>query len=344
MNITFLIGNGFDLNCGLKSSYHDIYLEYIKQPSDSEIIRKFKNDLRDDIDNWGDFEVAMSEYMDNFNSEQAFLECLRDYIDFMEDYLTKEQRKILGIDDPNIFNKIAIEMEESLSKFHKGVTNSLDKLDVQYQHINVIVYNYTSVFDRLYSCSRERYPFVNRIIHIHGKLEDHDIVMGMDNINQIHTKNYTLSRKGKRAFIKSEFNIQWDKDRMIDAEAMISDSDIICVFGMTLGESDIKWRNQILELLKSDSNSHFFIYQYDCSILPQMRAERKMDIEEDKKTILLESWGITGDEIDDYFNQIHIPCCKNIFNFKEVIEKETTRLQKIKEQNKKRPIENALKR
>lgn len=29
MNVTFLIGNGFDINLGLKTSYKDFYEQYI---------------------------------------------------------------------------------------------------------------------------------------------------------------------------------------------------------------------------------------------------------------------------------------------------------------------------
>ena len=43
MKIVYLIGNGFDLNLGLKTSYRDFYKKYIKQKSNSEIVENFKN-------------------------------------------------------------------------------------------------------------------------------------------------------------------------------------------------------------------------------------------------------------------------------------------------------------
>jgi len=43
MNIVFIIGNGFDLNLGLKTKYTDVYKDYCKtSTSDSELIRRFK--------------------------------------------------------------------------------------------------------------------------------------------------------------------------------------------------------------------------------------------------------------------------------------------------------------
>ena len=47
MNITFLIGNGFDLNLGLDTSYNDFLNFYLQEKSgDDEEIRGFKADIR----------------------------------------------------------------------------------------------------------------------------------------------------------------------------------------------------------------------------------------------------------------------------------------------------------
>lgn len=340
MNITFLIGNGFDLNCGLKSSYHDIYLEYIKQPSSSDVIAKFKKDLWDKIDNWGDFEVAMADYMKNFKTENDFLECLRDFISFTESYLLKQEKEILDLDNDKIKKKAADEMIKSFSTFNIGVTHTLDALEVANKNINVVVFNYTSTFDTLCSYCYPYYPYVDKIIHIHGKLND-DVVMGIDNIEQVQNTSYVLSRKGKRAFIKSYFNEQYDPKRLEDAENVILDSNVICAFGMSLGESDLRWRNLLLEWMSNDSNAHLFVYQYDCSSLPRLRAEERMDKEDDKKIELLNSWGIIGDEVDTYFDQIHIPCCKNIFNIEKTIAE--TKLRILAEETAEREVWNRIK-
>ena len=41
-SITFMIGNGFDLACGLKSRYTDTYEGYVSSDSSSPVIEKFK--------------------------------------------------------------------------------------------------------------------------------------------------------------------------------------------------------------------------------------------------------------------------------------------------------------
>ena len=40
MGTLFLIGNGFDINCGMKTRYTDVYKKYIKEKTVSEIVKK----------------------------------------------------------------------------------------------------------------------------------------------------------------------------------------------------------------------------------------------------------------------------------------------------------------
>ena len=86
MSTLFLIGNGFDLNCGMKTAYRDIYPEYFSEPSDSETINTFKHNISSQIDTWGDFEMAMADYAKNLNSESELLECVRDFSSYANDY------------------------------------------------------------------------------------------------------------------------------------------------------------------------------------------------------------------------------------------------------------------
>ncbi len=61
MNILFLIGNGFDINIGLKSKYIDFYKYYNSIKSDNEIITALKESLSINDENWSDLETALGE-------------------------------------------------------------------------------------------------------------------------------------------------------------------------------------------------------------------------------------------------------------------------------------------
>ena len=50
MNILHFIGNGFDKNLGLPTSYPEFYAWYLAQPSKSKIIQNLKSQLKADRD------------------------------------------------------------------------------------------------------------------------------------------------------------------------------------------------------------------------------------------------------------------------------------------------------
>ena len=77
-HITFIIGNGFDINLGMKTKYSDMYEGYIKTPPQTKVIESFKNELRNQqpFDKWSDFEMAMAEYAKTLSSEKELIECV----------------------------------------------------------------------------------------------------------------------------------------------------------------------------------------------------------------------------------------------------------------------------
>ena len=127
MQITFMIGNGFDLNCGLKCSFKDAYAVYCQTPSSNELIEHFKKTINDDIEDWGDFEVAMSNCYSRFDSEESFVLCLRDFKQFLVGYLKDEEGKFKALYDDNNFikRKLRDEIHHSINTFYQDITNDL---------------------------------------------------------------------------------------------------------------------------------------------------------------------------------------------------------------------------
>lgn len=326
MSTLFLIGNGFDINCGMKTKYTDVYPKYFNQSSKSEVIKKFKEKISVDYDTWGDFEIAMGEYAHELQSEVEFLECIRDFAHYMEGHLVEENNRLKKLlNDKNIFNAVMNEMGQSFRCFYTDISHNIDSTMQQrnatyYADFKAISFNYTDIFDVLWEELVAPYS-KNSVIHIHGELQDGP-VFGVDNIEQIKA-NYELTRRGKRGFIKPIFNSLYDEQRVLNAKKMIKNSWTICAYGMSLGDSDLSWRNEVIEWLKSNKDHHLFVYKYHFSKAKYLTVAEKMDIEDDAKEQLLLEWKIDGG--DDLFDQIHIPCGKNIFNIEAVLKRELGR-------------------
>lgn len=323
MSTLFLIGNGFDLNCGMHTKYTDVYKEYLKSESSTECIRNFKETISSNIADWGDFEIAMAEYAMNFGTEQEFLECIRDFAKYMEKYLVEEQKHFKErVTNKQVMSSVIDEARRSLGSFYEDISHNVNNLMEQrnagslYNNIKVVSFNYTDTFDYILSecVSSWRVPRIN-VIHIHGTLGDGP-VFGVDNVEQIKA-TFKLSNKGKRGFVKPIFNEMYDEERVRIVRNLINEANTVCVYGMSLGESDLSWRNALVDWLKQSESNHLFIYSYKLSEKNYGTVTERMDTEEDEKYKLFQSWGIDSDS--QTFERVHIPCGKNIFNFNKVM-------------------------
>lgn len=260
----FLIGNGFDLNCGMNTRFSDVYKEYVNSDSKSPIIEAFKREISSDMDRWSGFEMEMCEYAQSLNTEKEFVECVRDFSVYMREYLGREQRLFFQkMNDDAKVKKIHDEMVDSFSDFYKGISHNVDStMRTRYagsrRNVQAISFNYTEVFDYAMEKAFDQYSYrAPRVIHIHGKLDD-DPTLGIDNENQWKAA-YPLSRNGKRAFVRPFFNEEYDKMRVAEAVNIINSADTICTYGLALGESDLTWRNVLIGFREARQIIYLFI-------------------------------------------------------------------------------------
>lgn len=324
-----IIGNGFDKSCGLKTGYQDVYDEYIITPSPNKLISDFKKSIITECDKWSDFELGMSKYAQSFDSEEGFLNCLDDFNAFMHDYLKRIQKNYYeNWNKINTHIHTVQEFSNSFEKLGRGVTHNLDNMLSRRRISNILNFgfislNYTDVFDGLLDYSFGD-GFHQKPIHVHGLLGD-DPILGMDRIEQLNLR-FNVSTKFKRHFIKPYFNSEYDTSRVEKAVKMINAANTVFVFGASLGESDLSWRELLIKWLQSNDNNHLFIYLHKNAIKTFNTVSERIDYEEEQQGILLKDWGISKDEIP--MKQFHLPCSTNLFNIKSALNDDLIRQNK----------------
>lgn len=320
-----IIGNGFDKNCGLKTGYSDVYTEYIKIPSDSKVIQEFKNNIGSNHENWSDFELGMALYANNFEKEEDFIECLNDFSAFMNSYLSKVQKEFMDEwDNMRTHESMEKEFRSSINELGSGVTHNVDDMlfarrTPDISSLGFISLNYTDIFDLLLKSSYPRYdPF--KPIHIHGKLDD-DPLLGMDRVEQLVVR-FDITERVKRHFLKPIFNQEYDYKRVHRASSLIRGAKTIFLYGASMGESDLSWRELLSQWLKDSSEHHLFIYEYKNSQKSFATVNARLDYERAEKNRLFSDWGIEKEDALD--NQVHLPCGKNLFNIGDAKHKDIT--------------------
>lgn len=324
-NVTFLIGNGFDLSFGLNSQYQNICKAYSEAQTSSDVLVK---NFKEEITHWSNFEMDLTKFAAKCSTETDVINCLRNFKQFTEDYLTKEQDTALydRMRDPKDMQKalaeFAISLEEFYTNNYPNITTKIESI-LSNEQINYhfITFNYTAILDFLIDCVKYSLSkgIISPAIHIHGKLPK-NVTFGIDNEQQLPELPYSLTERGRRALIKPVFNSEFDKQRMESAQQVIKKSDVLCIYGLSLGDSDLMWRKAICDWMIDNPQHHTFLYIHDASLKELSQADERMDYEEDIKESIFKRWGIENRYISPFSNQLHIPISKNIFNFHKISE------------------------
>lgn len=313
MNITFLVGNGFDIGIGLKTQYEDFYKEYcVVTKDDNKNIQEFKKMLQkrdtDDllkIIDWADFEIAFGKHSEEFKIEEKelYIERFEDFVSKFNTYLETEENAADYTDE----NKIAETMKTAVTTYFH--VRDRDKAEIQetYNKItdkrvyNFVSFNYTRSID---NCARilsnklksDNNRAVGRIAHIHGYI-DFNMIMGVNDASQITNTDFANDIDVSSEIVKPQQNTDARTRYENEVISIINDSHTICIYGMSIGATDKKWWNIISKWLSGHPLRRLVILKYDKNYNSRFTyTQRKFtndivdkflsysDLEDDKKT------------------------------------------------------------
>ncbi len=275
MNITFIIGNGFDLNLDLKTKYIDFYNYYFKIESDKKPIQNFKAYLKEKLNEeakWKDLEVALGEYTENIGTEDDFVSIYDDVIFYLKEYLQK-QNVSFNAQGQNEFINDLIHFEDYLSDVEKHMILNFRKLYAQESHwfINIVSFNYTSMIEKILGYDNKsiqigdneykKKVMLDNIYHIHGTLDSY-MVLGVNDSTQIKNKAFKKNNDIKDKLVKPETNKQARNGIDEKCKDIIKDSQIICLYGTSVGDTDKMWWNLIGSQLRDRENLKVIYFEY----------------------------------------------------------------------------------
>ena len=282
VNITFLIGNGFDIGLGLKTRYENFYDVYsTPNEEDSEHLQVFKSALRKyqsekdqkkgKIVDWADFEKTFGDYSKNFKDgeQYKYIELFENFVEEFNAYLQQEENKV----DYSNKKLIADTMKEGVTKYFYIRKEDTEIIQNRYNSLrgeriyNFVSFNYTKTIDSCADILKESLKNdgnrkVGGVFHIHGYVEE-NMIMGIDNPSQISNPVFVNDLDIIREIVKPEQNKEAKTNYEKDVISTINASHIICIYGMSIGETDRKWWTAISKWLVSDPNRLLVILGHD---------------------------------------------------------------------------------
>ena len=269
MNVAFLIGNGFDLNLGLKTTYIDFLKSHYLLPNDDDlpVVKDFKETIQKDLVNnlslWSDAELALGRCTVNFTKTKDFIDCHRSFCVSLCDYLKNLPLPEIWAGNSEVIKNV---LRDGLTKFYERLLpEEIEFIASKFRESKKVNYgfidfNYTRTLSRfldLLPCNdqcfyeddlKNQYFVKKPYLKVHGDL-DSCIILGVGTEGQIENKDFRSQKIIQQALLKNGMHSVLSNGTKKNVCSTLMASDIICIYGMSLGKTDIFWWNYIVDLL-----------------------------------------------------------------------------------------------
>ena len=275
MDITFFIGNGFDLKIGLKTKYSDFYNYLHEIKSDSDLYKCIDANR----EKWADCELGLGQHTENFESIEEFSQTYISLSSDLIDYLKEEQEKFKIVDKTLLAKSFALQIKNLKNGLTDQEKIEIDNIFHGFNgtiNYNFITLNYTDILDQIIDetinqkadCGNHVYGntgynnIVTKPFHVHGTLVGNDLLFGVYDESQIANEKFRADQEFKTRFIKQLANASLGNLYIEKAKKIVDGSMVICMFGLSYGLTDTFWWDYIAKWLASDKNRRLILFSY----------------------------------------------------------------------------------
>lgn len=296
MDVTFIVGNGFDKALGLQTGYSDFYV-WLKQKEHSienATVKILVQSINVETDYWKDLEEYIGKEVINtiINDENRLENKITAFHDEITRLLVEYLKSLYPDPDPDqntndigsaSVKKFFSENNKNCELCWQMISSFLRVCRFKYPNsffnneytIHPISLNYTSSLDAIVNKMKEMkgwedkknntsnnsditIKFDDKVLHPHGTLSSENIVLGVYDIEQIEHPATKTNPSYFERLIKSGYTKDYK-----ECTDRIKNSSIICLYGVSLGKTDKKCWKTIGESLKADNKKQLFIFWYN---------------------------------------------------------------------------------
>lgn len=307
MNITFLIGNGFDRNLGLNTAYSDFVSYYKKLDTTDETLIKFHEHINENEELWSSAEEEIGKYTEEFEEGEgaAFCKCHKDFCENLAKYLKDESQKVdyqyISQDIEKAFSLINSLSRPFPTEEREIINSAVSNYRNETTYFNFIVFNYTDTLDQCVSAIKGKQDVlgahkystsiyshaIGNIIHVHGTV-DSQMVFGVNDESQISKPEIFYCENGdlyEQALIKREANQGYREKTDEKSAKIVDESQIIYIYGMSIGITDALWWERICRWLSGKSSRHLIVYRHSMPAMGLLAVDYKIEERKAKQEI-----------------------------------------------------------
>lgn len=293
MKITFFIGNGYDINIGLKTAYHDFLKWYVEQPSKNDTITDFKKIIEDGIEYWSDLEIALGRktLTHPLNTKAGFTTCKYDLDTQLQKYL-KQQNQLIqkpSEQDIDVFRQSIVKFSLCCAPAYQADLQRIyNSHGIEAYEYNIVDFNFTNTVDIFWDIlpknsfwhnvyypellDGERFRTVDKkgkLFHIHGTLNN-EMMTGVGEPEQLANTIFQRTDTITSLCVKPIMNENCRNEIERKVAKLIDSTDIFVIYGMSIGITDKKWWRSVVSRLLTEDNSYLLIVNYDKDYNPAL--------------------------------------------------------------------------
>lgn len=285
---------------------------------------------------WADFEKKLGEYTSNLeffegNAVEAALDC-KEAIDVdLAAFIASEDKKasdeFIEANSESVMSSLAywysalqpLERQQILG--HYSTDFGLN--------VSIVTFNYTTLLPRLFNAFGVNGHAVPedslgvssvqliRLVQAHGAL-GREPICGVNDVSQIGSDALSKNEDIVSTFVKGEIQKLFGSVDDRRAEDYILGSNILIIFGLSLGETDIRWWETVVKLLKKGDTHFVLIASTETESARRSPASFRRFSKELKEKLLTRG-GANDDEKRLLSERIFIIPAGSIFRFKSLI-------------------------
>ncbi|MDT3324430.1 MAG: bacteriophage abortive infection AbiH family protein [Bacillota bacterium] len=271
-NLTIIYGNGFDINLGLNTKFVDFYkwLESEQKHAKDKIYQFIKNEKSINYLNWSDLEVGLGNYTlrGDFNPDE-FMDSHDNLLEDLNEYLLLEQEKF-ETPPPTYRDGILLRTLREIPLKLSATSQKKEAISIQNAYdrgldINFISFNYTQNMEKIIYEPRilKNGPSlyqINMPIHIHGILKESKVLGVNDSTQYAHN---LFDKSFEKYFVKNSLLKSISSSQLDDSLYILNNSDIVLLFGMSLGNTDKFYWEEIFRWLHEDNERILLLHDYE---------------------------------------------------------------------------------
>lgn len=350
MRITWIIGNGFDVNLGLKTGYRDFRDRvYLADSCKSELRNKLMQKLADaslsDFETaelWSDLEALLGSTTAYYEADEidAFYDTFEEMERLLTDYVHEQESRL-----PDFLS------EECIDEFKESITRFDDRMVPQdRQHFKLkgaadnhvhrfISLNYTQALARFVDASSDDNGLMSqhrvgnttysdiakKLLYVHGAIEEggvsSDVIFGVDSPEQVVNESFSKNALFAESWVKASRNTDlYGNTNEQELQELIANADVFCIYGCSMGKTDGRIWRAIGGHLLHCSDSKLVLFVYDLPDRHGREHRKYQKVRESRREAFRQAADLSDEDMASLDERIFFVPSKDYFKWDDKIE------------------------